>query len=156
MRRKLKILCWVGAIVPAVAQVIGGWTYAAHNTEETSVYWRGGAIHILHFQQPGRFVERPSGDHAAWAGLILLPNWFSGVIHSSPAPPGVVGGQGFWFVVFPAYLFAVPFGAALLWSGLRTGSRRRRRRCLSCGYDLRGLPGGPCPECGKASGRDSA
>ena len=34
---------------------------------------------------------------------------------------------------------------------IRRLSRRRRGACLRCGYDLRGLTDGLCPECG--SGR---
>jgi hypothetical protein len=54
----------------------------------------------------------------------------------------------FWM---PAVLFSIPPG---LWAGARiVGNLRRRRRmrlrrCLSCGYDLRGS-GEKCPECGE-------
>src|SRR5690606_3119238 len=33
---------------------------------------------------------------------------------------------------------------------LRRWRRRRRGRCEACGYDLAGVPGGVCPECGGA------
>lgn len=44
--------------------------------------------------------------------------------------------------------------AALLWTlffgpgFLRRVARRRKGRCLTCGYDLRGIFEGGCPECG--------
>jgi len=44
-----------------------------------------------------------------------------------------------WLVYFAALSGGV---AGLTW-------RRRRRRCASCGYDLEGLGGGVCPECGE-------
>jgi hypothetical protein len=31
---------------------------------------------------------------------------------------------------------------------LKRRSRRRRGRCIACGYDLRGIEGAKCPECG--------
>lgn len=48
----------------------------------------------------------------------------------------------------PFLLAATP--AFFLWRGdVRTARRRRAGRCLSCGYDRRGLaPDAKCPECG--------
>lgn len=40
--------------------------------------------------------------------------------------------------------------AAKPWS--RSARRRRRGLCVACGYDLQGIEGGVCPECGKAAG----
>ena len=34
--------------------------------------------------------------------------------------------------------------------------RRMRGRCEHCGYDLRGTPRGPCPECGLGRGTSSS
>ncbi len=49
-------------------------------------------------------------------------------------------------------LFAAPWVFALLVmyaaGAARRRYRRRRGRCIACGYDLRGLSGAVCPECG--------
>ncbi|MBK7403236.1 MAG: hypothetical protein IPJ41_01045 [Phycisphaerales bacterium] len=60
-------------------------------------------------------------------------------------------------------LFALAVLAALLYSFAgwkawftarpwsRTARRRRRGLCMACGYDLRGIESGVCPECGRPS-----
>ena len=48
----------------------------------------------------------------------------------------------------PAYLVLVIVGAGT--AMLRRSRRRRRGMCTACGYDLAGLNGGRCPECGHA------
>ncbi|MDY7109254.1 MAG: hypothetical protein SYC29_11525, partial [Planctomycetota bacterium] len=57
--------------------------------------------------------------------------------------------------MWPGFLINTLFYAAVLWLlipgpfMLRRLIRRRRGRCVKCGYDLRGaLPGAGCPECG--------
>jgi hypothetical protein len=43
---------------------------------------------------------------------------------------------------------------SLIRGPLRRSRRRRRGRCLVCGYDLRGNVSGVCPECGEAVPRE--
>jgi hypothetical protein len=59
-----------------------------------------------------------------------------------PAWPGLLANATIYGAVWWAILF-VP-GALLRLN------RRRHGRCASCGYDLRTLPAGTCPECGMA------
>jgi hypothetical protein len=46
--------------------------------------------------------------------------------------------------------FAAPWFLASI---VRTRRRRRASRCASCGYDLRGIGGAVCPECGAEAHR---
>lgn len=61
--------------------------------------------------------------------------------------------QGEVLVLVPHWFLATLFGIPPLWSllgleirALRTARRRRRGRCVKCGYDLRATPA-TCPEC---------
>jgi len=48
-------------------------------------------------------------------------------------------------------VWAAPVAVSLLaWGRAVRRKRRSGVACLRCGYDLRGLSGGVCPECGKA------
>lgn len=68
----------------------------------------------------------------AWEGPVVLP---SHVIPAGMAADGAVFGLAWWGVLFG-------------WRGVRRRLRRRGGRCAGCGYDLRGLADGRCPECG--------
>ncbi|MCH9057265.1 MAG: hypothetical protein IIB55_01415 [Planctomycetes bacterium] len=63
-----------------------------------------------------------------------------------PVWPGFVINT-FLFTI-PAYLVLVIVGAGT--AMLRRRRRRRKGLCTACGYDLAGLNGGRCPECGQA------
>jgi hypothetical protein len=53
------------------------------------------------------------------------------------------------FAINTAAATSAWLGVLLLPTVARKGIRRRRGRCLSCGYDRAGLPlNAPCPECG--------
>jgi hypothetical protein len=45
-------------------------------------------------------------------------------------------------------LLLLPISLTLLLSSQNFGSSTDRAKCLSCGYDLRGIAGSICPECG--------
>ena len=58
-------------------------------------------------------------------------------------------------VTLPIWLLFIGFAAyPMLWittrGPLRRFRRRKRNRCLKCGYDLTGNASGICPECGTA------
>ena len=67
--------------------------------------------------------------------------------------------------IWPGFAINTIFYAALLWMlwlspfVVRRVVRRRRGRCINCGYDLRGTSGGGgevCPECGAQSAQGPA
>jgi hypothetical protein len=56
--------------------------------------------------------------------------------------------------MWPGFIINTLFYAIILWLlilgpfVLRRHIRRKRGQCPKCGYDLRGIPGSGCPECG--------
>jgi hypothetical protein len=103
-----------------------GWPWRA---------WRGGDSLV---PAPGGHTVRSEStvtfrDPLGWNRFGYLvpygPVW-SGIVLNS-----LVGAIGIWaLVVFPA--------------AVRRARRRKRGCCVACGYDLAGVGGGVCPECG--------
>jgi hypothetical protein len=91
-------------------------------------------------------VPRP-GSRAAWAGAIPI-----GTADHFPFPVRLAALplRPIWHGFAVNALFYAALSAALLVgvSHLRCLTRRRRGQCTRCGYDRRGIVGGPCPECG--------
>ena len=56
-----------------------------------------------------------------------------------------------WFVEIPVWMLLLVVAGPTVWLW-RTERRVRPGHCPNCGYDLRGLNGGVCPECGKLTG----
>ncbi|HVU64033.1 MAG TPA: hypothetical protein VHC70_08655 [Phycisphaerales bacterium] len=92
-------------------------------------------------------------------------NGGEGMLRFRDATPRISIGDGLWLTghLFPlipiwpnflidAALYAAGWWGVLLAAGrVRVVVRRRRDRCVGCGYDVRSLPAGaPCPECGRA------
>ncbi|MCK4623875.1 MAG: hypothetical protein KAV00_01080 [Phycisphaerae bacterium] len=51
----------------------------------------------------------------------------------------------------PLLLFSLPPAIAFIRGPLRRHRRRKRNQCVHCGYNLTGLPGPRCPECGETA-----
>lgn len=92
---------------------------------------------------------------ATWEGGIPLgsPLWpFStatmNCLPLRPIWPGLLGDAAMWAAAWAGGLFVI--------SALRRARRRRRGLCPSCGYDLRGTTGAPCPECGASPSASAA
>jgi hypothetical protein len=82
--------------------------------------------------QGGYLLTPPSTLDVRAYGFRAIP--------TRPYWPGIIGNTA---------LFAGAWAVLLLMPGLlRRRLRRRRGRCPACGYDLCGLAGSGCPECG--------
>lgn len=86
--------------------------------------------------QPGwsiaRFVPRDA----------YLRTWIPRLTHEN------AGSVECWLMILPLWIPAAVFAAGI-WYG-RRGGWVGDRVCVGCGYDLSGLAGAVCPECGKA------
>jgi hypothetical protein len=118
-----------------------GWPFPAIERYSSGVLWRGtsGGDKLLAFW----------AEFEAAAGLregVIPPDWF-------PRDKGLGPHIPVW-PAFPGFLLnVVSYGSGifLIWitPGIMIRARRtRRRQCLHCGYDRRGLEDRLCPECG--------
>jgi hypothetical protein len=127
-------------------------SYAAEELEELSlamVHWyyvdgwaSGFPVPALeHVIRNSPATRAMGGEQGPFVGI----NWPDGsrsewLVPAKPLWPG--------FALDTAFYGGIVF---LLWSApgfLRRRSRLRRGACPACGYDLRGISGGTCPECG--------
>lgn len=88
--------------------------------------WEFGEDYIRYggWELPGR------GNSHAPRLIPLTPVWPGFLINT------------FLYAAIVAVLFIAP-------KRIRRAVRRRRGRCVACGYDRRGNPSGACPECGR-------
>ena len=143
-RRLRRIAKWAGVVV---SSILLGVTVAScffvvdyrtgggsHNRRSIGVF----AGSILFFRAP--FLSNVPGWDGVWHFDLRRPDW-------RPLEFGwKVSGNGYW-IVLPLW---VPFSIVALptaWLWWRD-HRRRPGHCRKCGYDLTGLTGGRCPECG--------
>jgi len=87
-------------------------------------------------------ARRDLEDGSSWVGLLGGQELEGGV----PGLPVQILPLGF---VENASITTVLWSVAfMLPPAIRRRLRRRHARCPTCGYDLKGSPAGPCPECG--------
>lgn len=108
--------------------------------------WRTCAGLPLRSMQGARFADQK--QRRVWTESIVHFDgyWF---IPAGPVPLEVRWPQTFFNTAFYALLLWLVYFAGVI--GVRT-SRRRKRLCASCAYDLRGGEHERCPECGNAIG----
>jgi hypothetical protein len=122
---------WRGESGPFQERALpGGWTL---------MDWPGG-LQVVHRPAKRSLLRGYSyvfeDAQQTWA-VAYLPVW--------PAWPGLALDTGFYAAAWWVLLFTpLP-----LYRTARRRLRASRGMCGICGYDLKGSPGGPCPECGK-------
>ncbi len=133
------------------------WNFAA--IDRVDVGWPARSFTLLNAWR----AENPRiTGNKLWQGTDLqtgnMPDWIESLdlsgklgtayLPTSPLLPGVLISWGFWSIVAGSVL-ACPVAVR----HARAAHRRRRGKCERYGYDLRGLAGGACPECGGGGGR---
>jgi len=157
-RRRYRWLMWCSAAGLAVTLA------ASIYSEFCAVSYRENTFGVpnrfLLYQSNVHVVYRKGEDKVMLTGLELFDaGWSIGRV----VPRGVYartwlpsysyanGSIGtFWIVSLPLWVPALVFGAGV-WFGRRMGGWRGQEICQGCGYDLRGLAGSVCPECGRTT-----
>ena len=97
---------------------------------------------FLDYWQSGSGFSQPE----TMRGYTCYP--YGGAIWNNGKPePGTSQSRQCLNLHFGAILFATYPALAFIRGPVRRYRRRKRGLCVTCGYDLRGSPGG-CPECG--------
>lgn len=138
-RRRRAVLRW--SSLAATLLLVAAWFAATQRPWARSFAgWRiesYGGILVCYIWGDGPEVRSPDAIMMSSRGSLGL-EW-----------PSVSGGRGSWTTLtVPYWLIVAPVSGmtALLW--LLTRRRPIAGRCHRCGYDLRGIPPGFCPECG--------
>ncbi|MFT3686716.1 MAG: hypothetical protein QM783_17650 [Phycisphaerales bacterium] len=111
--------------------------------------WRG-SVYVVYRPGPDKvMLTGIEAFEAGWSITRFVP-W--GVDHRWWRPEysydnGTIG--RFWIVNVPLWIPAAVCGGGVWW-GRRLSRRFEKGACGACGYDVRGVVGGACPECGKA------
>ena len=147
-----------------------GAGYDAPPPVPDSVPWWG-PTDFGQFRRNGRYIGPPMEDARGWPLLSMWCEyeyvwppgaWRTNIEHGAMSVPMTRAGRGRRPItmglplrpIWHGFLANSAFYAVLLYSltgapfTVRQSRRRRRGRCLSCGYDLRGRPSQGCPECG--------
>lgn len=121
------------------------WEY--RNTDVSRTYLRAGWPCVA-LQTAEYSGLRPAPARWAWDEGVVLPMWlgWEGWWDRRPVSPlwgGLVTDIGCYALV----------AGLMLWGpgAVRQWHRGRNGQCLACGYDLKVMEGGVCPECGKAA-----
>lgn len=166
-RRRLKWVGLVASVCLAAVMVASYWYWPRYvwSRANSSTTW------YVSISNCGVLVARDSGakqglgkplrswslpTRQAWKDLMLsLPGQVSYAPHAiqwlptytSVSQPPVIAQQVSVPIWMPLLLIAAP--TAWLWFN---DCRAKPWQCVKCRYDLRGLEGGVCPECGSGVG----
>jgi hypothetical protein len=145
----LTIVAAIVLVVSAASCMAGvfvHWGSASSVSYDASI--ARGALHLVY------------SDRSGTVGKAGLPDsgWKGSIAHLGGSPvvewlPDMNNGQGAlspsWFIRVPLWPVLLLLGLGSAWTWWRWLSDPATR-CASCGYDLAGLKGDVCPECGTA------
>ena len=123
------------------------YSYNDARFTRTSIAVTYGLVYIGRVRHPeGRRRDWPEGLMYVWKnepGLFWRPSWTT-IQHPATS---LMGPVLFTHVRIPLWipLFLIAASTACVWY---TDRRAKPWQCAKCRYDLRGLDGGVCPECG--------
>ena len=124
--------------------------------------WSGSFVVDFHFQTPAGYyggLITNGGVQLCYDAFGCLDSVISFERNETPAVERGWFWSNHWplaFFCFPLWPLFVPIGAFLVMALRYNAQIRGAKLCGSCGYDLAGTAGRPCPECGQAHERSSA
>lgn len=162
-KRRERWLLWCAAIGFVLTSALVVWSEVAGFYYNEKPYGEG---NFFMLDRSAVAVTCTQGDdNSFFSGIPLyLEGWNrTGALQHSFVPrewwPRVGrwdwGGRTSWHVRLPLWMPAGVFALAGWW-GWRVSRRFGPGRCAGCGYDVRGLVGGVCPECGAGADRPVA
>ncbi|MGH7133344.1 MAG: hypothetical protein ACREJO_15530 [Phycisphaerales bacterium] len=116
------------------------WRHADYQAPDAMIGVAGGRVYVL-WRQPwrgGGWLARTGSNHE---GFRWGWQWERMAYGGTTITDGDI----------PLWPLGVALASATAWLWWRDRPSRRRRlagQCIKCGYDLTGLGGKPCPECG--------
>ncbi|MFT3686717.1 MAG: hypothetical protein QM783_17655 [Phycisphaerales bacterium] len=154
-RRKRRLLMWAslaGLLVTLAAAAFSEFravSYREHTGSAPSRF-------VLHHSGV-TVVYRVGGDDLDWMGRdVFVPGWSVVPLPEPrvwgrfwvPSCTRSVGSMTMWHAQLPLWIPAVLFGIGAWWG--KRGGWAGKDICAACGYDVAGLQGGACPECGRS------
>ena len=155
-KRKRRWVKWLSIIALSLTIALAAYSEFRAVSYRENTY--GMANRFLLYRSSVTLVYRPGPDNVILTGLeVFSPGWSIAKFLPRDAylrrwlplfrhENGSIG--EYWTVILPLWIPALLFGAGVWWG--RRGEWTGKGVCRGCGYDVRGVVGGKCPECGVA------
>lgn len=157
-RRKYRWLMWSSALglvltlaAAVYSEIWGVWYCQDPNGPSNFFALDRSAVTLIYYPNPpgGFFTGIPLYSQG-WSTRKVMIRAFTPREWVPKLGFNEVAGSGYAHVRMPLWVPAFTFGGLAVW-GWKMGGRRGTGECRKCGYDVRGVVGGVCPECGRAT-----